>query len=410
MPRVWSSTSQGARRWGIGIGVLLTCCVCTGPVGEGPCTRAGALLPFTGELSSAATSIERALILAAESVNAAGGLGGEPLCIDARDTRDSIKDGLQAARDLVYYDKVQVLLGPQDDELALQVVDLLRERRVLGLSGGTTSPALSYANDGGLWFRTVPSAAVLGRALAERIFSDGVRTISVLYEASEFGVGWTNVLQSHFTVLGGRSAGIHSYQPGQRTYADQIAAAFAPGVEAVVLVASAATGAAIVEEWATSGHGRRWYFASSLDDPLFVENVPPGSVEGMVGVAPALGVDAGRLDALFAARWQGEIPLRTAYFYHDALLLWALAHEEARVKTGGWPEAGEVADCLQKVSAPPGESVVFDELDRALELVHQSQDLDFVGATGAVDLDPRGDVATASAQFWSVGQGRIVYE
>ena len=374
------------------------------------CMPVGALLPFTGDLASAGANIERALMLALEDIEAAGGVGPRPLCLVPRDTHSDEKRGLAAARDLLRYQRVRALFGPQQDGLALRVIEELRRARVAGISGGTTSPTQRFTEDNGLWFRTVPSALVLGEALAERMYQDGARHISVLYESSEYGVGWSSVLQVNFTARGGTSEGIFSYQPDQQTYTEVLNRAFAPGVDAVVLVASARSGAAIVEEWASSGRGGAWYFTPSLNDRVFLDNIPLGTVDGMIGISPAVGADADRFTSSFAARWAGERPLRDAYFYYDAAVLWALAYETARSQPGGAPAAEGIARQIQPVSAPPGQLVHWYELDRALDLVRAGEEIDYIGASGDVNIDSRGDVESGRYQFWSVVEDRVELE
>ncbi|MFH1811162.1 MAG: ABC transporter substrate-binding protein [Pseudomonadota bacterium] len=380
---------------------------CAAPVEE-PCTGVGALLPFTGGLASAATNIERALLLAAEEVSAAGGVSGQPVCVHSADTRSDLRQGLQATRELLGYHAVQALFGPQEDDLALRSLDLIRERRVVTISGGVTAPTLRFARDDGLWFRTVPSAVVLGPALARRMLEDGVRRMSVIYEGDEFGSGWATVLQVSFTTFGGTSHGIFSFTRDLKSFSDVLQRAFSPEVEAVALVASPAVGARIVEEWATSVRGKRWYFVPSLTDPVFVENIPPGSVDGMTGISPALGSEAGAFSRVFAERWQGEPPSRAAHFYYDALLLWALARELAGSQHAV-VEAAHVVEALHQVSTPPGEPVSFRELGRAFDLVRAGQDIDLTGASGAVDLDAYGDVSGDQYEFWTIDQGQVVY-
>ena len=60
----------------------------------------GALLPFTGELSAYGAAYERALILAVERVNDAGGVSGRRLRLVPKDTHSSVERGLESARAL----------------------------------------------------------------------------------------------------------------------------------------------------------------------------------------------------------------------------------------------------------------------------------------------------------------------
>ncbi len=390
------------------LALLVLVFACESPEDSRECIPVGVLLPFTGDLSSGSANIERALLLGIEQLNQTEPMVDQRFCLQAGDTNSDRRQGLDAAEDLVLHHSVQALLGPQDDDLALRVVNLIRDRRVVGMSGGTTSPALRFADDDGLWFRTVPSAIELGRALAQRMRDDGVQTMAVLYEGSEFGAGWASVLQINFTALGGSSAGIFSYPPGQRSFTEQLSLAFAPGVDAVALVASAHSGAVIVEEWATSGRGGRFYFAPSLNDPVFVDNIPPGSVAGMVGISPDIADGVAGFADRFTERWDGEPPVRAAYFYYDALMSWALAYLAAAGGNASTPGALQVAAQLARVCNPPGTTVDHRDLDQALARLDAGEDVDYQGVSGSIDFDAHGEVLGARPRFWRIEQSTVV--
>ena len=62
--------------------------------------QVGALLPFTGELAASGAEYERALVLAVETVNQAGGISGHRLRLVARDTHSDVERGIESARAL----------------------------------------------------------------------------------------------------------------------------------------------------------------------------------------------------------------------------------------------------------------------------------------------------------------------
>jgi ABC-type branched-subunit amino acid transport system substrate-binding protein len=89
------------------------------------------------------------------------------------------------------------------------------------------------------------------------------------------------------------------------------------------------------------------------------------------------------------------------------MALLALALERAAQVAGGEPTGEQVRAALAEVSSPPGETVRWDELDRALALVRAGADVDYVGASGGVDFDANGDVALSRVEFWTVHASAI---
>ncbi|MDF1563348.1 MAG: ABC transporter substrate-binding protein [Deltaproteobacteria bacterium] len=249
----------------------------------------------------------------------------------------------------------------------------------------------------------------MGQALAERMVADGIERASVLYEGNEYGAGWANMIDSSFRALGGTSTGLTAFSPEATSVDADLRRAFGSNEQAVVLVARARTGAAVVEEWASLGLGKRWYFVPALHDQVFLDNIPPGVVDDMVGISPALGDDSAAFETLFSDRWDGDRPLAPGYFYFDAILLWALASEAARTGSAD-PTGAQVAQKLLEVSSPPGTAYTWQELPQALAAVRNGEDIDFIGTTGAVNFDSRGDVEASGNRFWHVDSDIFIEE
>lgn len=387
---------------------LAASCVGEPPAADPDARPIGALLPFTGGNSASGSNLERSLLLAAERINEAGGVGGRKLRIVARDTHSDPVRGLAAAKELLDEVKAEALLGPESEELAQLLGPELKARQVVQLSGGVTSPAFTTLDDGDFCYRTAPSALELGGALAERMRADGVRKAVVLHVADAYGLGFSNALVAALSARGIDAGAPLEIEPGLTSHGPLIRLAMARNPEAVVMLAYPELAAAIALEWSAVGGTMRWYLPPSLKHQLFPDNLPPALVEGMVGVAPAVADEAGFAQA-FGARWHGEAPSTGAYYYFDALALWALAAEATLQATGELtPEVLRVQ--LRRVSSPAGEKVGWNDLARGLELVRAGQDVDYVGASGEVDLNEWGEPAAAASRLWSIRQGRIVEE
>lgn len=371
--------------------------------------KIGVLLPFTGQNSGVSASVERALIMASENINAIGGVADTPIELLARDSHSTIKGGRCAANSLIFFQQIEALMGPNDDDLALKVIPQLRQAQIAGLSGGTSAPALSFADDDGLWFQTSPNTLALASALAEKMIADGVGRASVIYESSEYGSGWANALIAKLTLLGAQSNGIFSVQAQQDSFSDILHQAFSHDVDAVVLIANASQASTIINEWASIGHPGQWYFGPRLNNPVFMENVGSNLLEGTVGVSPGLSENAISFANAYQQRWEGERPLRSAYYYYDALVLWALAAQDLQMNASGYA-ASKVSSRLLNVSRPEGTVVEWDQMQQAFDLLGLGENINYEGASGPVDLNQRGDTADASVDIWSIVDGQIIDE
>ncbi len=61
---------------------------------------------------------------------------------------------------------------------------------------------------------------------------------------------------------------------------------------------------------------------------------------------------------------------------------------------------------MRDVSAPPGRAVSFEELGDAVRALRDGQDIDYQGASGAIDLDGQGDPTAATYEVFEYGPNR----
>jgi ABC-type branched-subunit amino acid transport system substrate-binding protein len=393
---------------GIVLGVWCAACVETRDGDDEDAIVIGAILPFTGDIAATGTNIERALQMVIEQVNDAGGIAGKPLRLMSRDCHSEVKRGLNAAYELLEDKRLLGIIGPENDDLALQLVQLVRGAKVVGISGGVTSPMYTTAVDDGFCFRTCPSALVHSRALAERMEQDGVTKAAIMTISNEFGTGMSGMLVNELVARNIQVPSPTSFAPDQHTYADMLRAVLKNNPEAIALVAYPKTGATIIQDWGILGGQNRWYLAPSLKNTVFIDNVPPGALNGAIGTAPTVAADRQVFAEAFSERWEGDQPLDAAYFYYDAAAVMALAMAAAAQRAARVPTGTEVRDQVTAVSTAPGDRVTWKEISRGLDLLKSGKDIDYTGASGPVELDANGDIAQGQVELWTIKQDKIV--
>jgi len=106
----------------------------TGPI------KVGVIGPFK---LTPGRDIQEAATLAADEVNAAGGVLGRKLQLVFAETEQSPEKGKTAVERLLFVDKVDVIIGEHRSEVALAVQPIIAENKKIFLSTGTASPLLS---------------------------------------------------------------------------------------------------------------------------------------------------------------------------------------------------------------------------------------------------------------------------
>jgi ABC-type branched-subunit amino acid transport system substrate-binding protein len=371
----------------------------------------GALLPYTGENAAAGTNLERAMRLAAERINDAGGVAGRRLRVVPYDTHSDRDRGEQAARQLVAEGAVAIV-GPEEAELAESLSAFLAEQDVLLISGGAVSLRSEQSAEG--WYRIVPTAPRLGQVLAARMRVDQVEHIVTIAGDDTVARGFAEVLAEEFVMGGGNVLGSHTVQPGQPSYGELILNVLnqlqsVPDARtALVLSVNPQAASSIVQDWAALGREDTWYLSPSLRSDEFIRNVPPGLHDKMIGVSVGLPSDADEFAGVYAERWEGDFATTNAYFYFDATVLLALAYSAAA-------ESGRLADIsavqagqlLEAVSGPSGDLLDWQELELGLELVREGQSINYRGASGPVDFNSMGNTSAGIGRLWQIVNGRI---
>jgi branched-chain amino acid transport system substrate-binding protein len=374
--------------------------------------RIGLLLPYTGKDGSAGANYERGVLMAAELVNEAGGLYGRPLRILFADTHSSFDRGLSGSRSLVDQGVVAII-GPEDDELARTLAPELDTAGVALLTPSSSSVAVDEDANASLWFRLAPSGKALGIALGRHMKSNGAARVAIVSTAAEYELSFATGVEERLSDSGVQTRASAVINSGASNFSRTIATVLEAAPDSIVLAADASTGSRFVNEFASVAGltGIRWYLSPTLEQEAFVLNSFPEVVEGMVGVAAAVSDNEDQTAAFndtFLERWKGSTPTTGAFFYYDALAVFAIAYEGAASASGSpWPASEAVREHILSVSGQSGLVVEWNELGKGITQAHEGTGVYYSGLTGVISLDESGARSAAYTRLWNITSGRI---
>lgn len=385
----------------------------------------GAALPFSGPRATTGFHIERALTLAIEDVNRAGGVAGRPLKLVVRDTNSGSERGLHELLALLYEDEVRYLIGPEEDHLALEVVRDVKGLDVMHLLPGYSAPTITDSGDAGAWIRLTPSPRAMGCALATKAYEDGIRIVRTIATRDDYHLEFSTIFSSTFGRLGGRAMPTVTVEAGASSYSSAVSRVADYEADATLLLGYPAAGASIVAEMAERGF-TRWYLSPMLHDEAFVWNAPEGLIDGSVGASPSLShgsecedisqdeavvMRCGRASAdafieHFAERWYGGHPLPVAHFYYDTVVLLALSLRAAEAAGLGDPRPGQLLPYIKLVSSGD-DALSWQRLDEALARAAEQLPTNYIGAAGEYDFNDRGQNVRGVVSSWSIEDDQI---
>jgi ABC-type branched-subunit amino acid transport system substrate-binding protein len=147
-------------------------------------------MPMTGDLQAFGETSLNGINLAVEEINAAGGVLGQPLAIAVGDTQTAAQPSIDAAQKLVSLEDVVAIVGALSSGNTIPVAEsITKSGKVPQISPASTSPVITSLADDDFLFRTVPSDAFQGVALAEVSRTQGLENVAIIYINNDYGQG-----------------------------------------------------------------------------------------------------------------------------------------------------------------------------------------------------------------------------
>lgn len=166
----------------------------------------------TGSLSDSLTiSMKRAAAMAADEINARGGINGRRVELVERDDFGNADSAVGIANEL-YNSEVVAVIGPSFSGPTLAAAPVYNGggRPVALISPSASSPGVT--NAGPYTFRVCPSDLAHGAALAGYAWSRlGLRRAAVLYNNNGYGRGIRHTFVDEFVRLGGELVSVDPY-------------------------------------------------------------------------------------------------------------------------------------------------------------------------------------------------------
>lgn len=388
--------------------------------------RIGAILPFTGREAALGYNIEQALILAVEDVNRAGGIDGTPLRLVTRDSHSGSDRGMDELLTLLYDEDINFLVGPEEDELATDIVPDVKARDVLNVLPGFAAPGVKRPTTTGAWLRLAPSAYATACAFSgHAALTDQVHSANALTTGEDFNALLSSVFTSQMREFTGITQPSVVIPSDRDSYASEIERVFSHKADKTLLIAPPATAANIISEWVVMDQRGSWYLSPLLRSEVFLLNVPYRSLEGAFGVSPTLSLEsecdtieaegsqvqlpincvrenANQFRAHFAARWYGTQPFAASHFYYDAIVLLAMGMHHAMATTGELPNAKTLQRNIRTMNQSSREPGYWHDLPNAWSALRAGRGTRYVGAAAEYTFDDYGAATQAVFDTWII--------
>ena len=358
--------------------------------------KIGVILGFTGPIESLAPVMAKSAEMAMDEVNKSGNfMNGSSQLIPVRADSTCVDAAAAqaAAERLITSDKVSAIMGADCSGVTTAVLkNVAMPNGVLMISPSATSPALSTEPDNDLFFRTAPSDARQGEVIADLLMEKGLKSAALTHTNNDYGKGLAASIKKNYEAKGGTITITASHEDGKGDYSSEVAALAQASGDILIVAGYLDQGGKGIIQASLDADAFSKFF---LPDGMIGDSLPKAigpDLNGSIGSVP--GTDspgAAKYSELAKAAGFESGPYGPESY--DAAALIMLAMEAAKST-----DSNVFKNNVMDIANAPGEKIYPGELGKALKLIKEGKEIDYVGAT-ALELVGSGESSGSFAEI-----------
>ena len=203
------------------IGSLLVSLSCQTPGGDSN-VRIGVFMSLTGSTANFGISSVNGIKLAADEVNAAGGINGKQIELLVQDDRSDANEAATIVTKFVTQDQVHAILGEVASSRSIAAAPIAQNAKIPMLTPSSTNPEVT--RKGNFIFRSCFIDPVQGAAIAQfAAKSLGAKTAAIMVDRkNDYSTGLEKVIKETFEKMGGKIVAVQSFQEGDQDFNAQL--------------------------------------------------------------------------------------------------------------------------------------------------------------------------------------------
>ena len=231
--------------------IALACgALLAGPLAAAETVKIGFVTALSGQSAKAGEAINRGLSIAIDEINAKGGvLGGRQLELVRRDDEGNPAKGQVAARELIFKEKVAVLIGGLDTPVSLAIIQISNEQKVpfMGPWAAGTGITRNGANPNFV-FRVSAVDEIVDRAMLQYAQTKyTTKSPGVIVVNNPWGESNQNGLLAALQAKGVKPAGVEKFEANDVDVTPQLSRLKSAGADALLMVGNVGPSAQVVK-------------------------------------------------------------------------------------------------------------------------------------------------------------------
>jgi branched-chain amino acid transport system substrate-binding protein len=243
--------------------------------------RIGMVDPLTGVYAAVAKNEVTGARLAAEQVNAKGGILGRPIELLVEDSANDVGTGVQKARKLIDRDQVTFLIGDVNSGIAQAISQVSNEKKVLHIvSGGHTDTITGKDCKWNVW-RVCNTTSMEANAVADLLFTKYGKKWHFITPDYAFGHTLQQAAVADLQKLGGTMTGNELTPLGTSDFSAYLIKARAAKPDVLLVLPQGSDMVNCLKQIAQFGIEKQMHVAGLQQELESLEAMPP---EARVGI------------------------------------------------------------------------------------------------------------------------------
>lgn len=376
----------------------------------------GDSIPLSGDLADFGPSGDKAAQIAVDEVinpaiNDAGVDHTVELVTEDNGGGADQQAAVQAARKMIDSDGASCIAGAWASADTIPTAESVTiPEKVVLVSPASTSEEITGLDDDGLVNRTAPPDSFQGPTLADYVESelggaDG-KVVNVGARNDAYGTGLDETFSAAWEAKGGEIGEDVVYDTKLPNYDSEASDITSGNPDGIVIIDFPETYNKVGPALVRAGFDPKTTFVTDglISDDL-AASAGADAVNGLRGTAPGV-PDGDQSAKAFDDLWNStdiepDVERQTFDAQNfDAVILCYLAAVAA-----GSTEGADMAEVIQDISSPEGDQYTWEQLPEAIEALQNGDDIDYQGASGAIDMDANGDPTAGVYDIYEFADG-----
>lgn len=295
----------------------------------------GVAAALTGPAAKYGVSVKNGFVLAAQEINAAGGINGNKIKLIVEDEQGKKEEAINVFRKFIFRDRVLAIFGPTLSNSAFAADPVANQAKVVVFGTSNTASGLT---DIGPWvFRnSVMEADVLPVTLARAVKQFNIKKVALLYGNDDaFTKSGADVFKAAIAQQGLTLTTTQTFAKGDVDFRAQLTQIKASNPDAIICSALAEEAAAILLQARALGMRQPFIGGNGFNSPKLFE-IARGAADNTIVGGPWAAENASPRNRAFVAsytRMTGAQPDQFAAQAYDALYI--VADGLRRIKLSG---------------------------------------------------------------------------